>query len=67
MFVMLCNKWSMKRNGHLTFQYAIDCWGMHSDEGMPGDILSSNVVATCRFSSHNHVASRSKNKYFKHD
>ena len=40
----------MKRNGHLTFQYVIDYWGEHSDAklfyGMPGTILSFNVVHT---------------------
>ena len=35
----------MKCNGHLAFQYAIDCWGVHSDAGMCGAILSCNVVA----------------------
>ena len=35
----------MKRNGHLTFQYVIDCWGMRSDAGMPSPILPYNAVA----------------------
>jgi len=45
----------MKRNGHLNFQCVIDCWGVRSDAGMPGAILSCNVVATRGFSSHNCV------------
>ena len=40
----------MKHTGHLTFQCIIDYWGEYSDEGMPGTILSCNVVATCGFS-----------------
>ena len=45
----------MKRNGHLSFQCIIDCWGVHLDAGIPGTIVSCNVVATSGFSSHNCV------------
>ena len=48
-FVMLCNEWNMattKCNGHLTFQCVIDCWGTCLDAGMPGAIISCNLVAT---------------------
>ena len=43
----------MKRNGYLTSQCEIDCWGTHSDVVMPGAILSCKMVTTCGFSSHN--------------
>jgi len=33
----------------------IDYWGVRLDTGMPGNIFSCNVVATCGFSSHNCV------------
>ena len=54
---MLCNKWSIatKCNDNLTFQCAIDYWVHASDRGMPGAILSFNVITTRGFSSHNCV------------
>jgi len=45
-------KIQMKSNDHLTFQYIIDYWDARLYEGMPGTILSCNVVATRGFSSH---------------
>ena len=48
----------MKHNCHLTFQCFIDYWGTLSDTGMPGVILSCNVVATHEFSSHNCATKR---------
>ena len=54
MFVTLCNKESRvktKHNDPLTFQSVNDCWGTHSNEGMPGVILSCKVVAACGLSS----------------
>ena len=56
---MLCNEWSTDTNGHLTIQYVIHYWGAHSATGMPGAILSFNVVAI--FSSHKCVL---KNKQY---
>jgi len=54
MLAILCNEWSIatqiKSNGHLTFQCVIDYWGTRLDEGIPGAILSCNVVVTGGFS-----------------
>ena len=51
-----------KHNGHLTFQCVIDYWGTHSDVklfyGMPGTILSFNVVHVDSVYSHNCVAKK---------
>ena len=41
-----------------TFQCIIDCWSTCLDAGMPGAILSCEVVATCGFSSHNCVTKK---------
>jgi len=56
MFLTLCNEQRIlqtKRNGHLTFQYVIDCWGMCLA------ILSCNLAAC---SSHNCVTKTSGRK-----
>ena len=39
----------MKHNGHLIVQCVID---LCSDAGIPGTILSFDLVVTCGFSSH---------------
>ena len=56
-------KLQTKHNGHLTFQHVIDCWDMHLDAGMPGAILSCDVVATCGFISHNCVINKQEIKF----
>ena len=48
----------MKSNYHLTFQHVIGYWRVRSDEGMPGTVLSCNVVAMYGFSSHNCVTKK---------
>jgi len=48
----------MKCNGYHTFQRVIDWWGMRLDTGMPGAILSCNVVATHGFNSHKCVTKK---------
>ena len=59
---MLCNERSIATcDAHLTFQSVIDYWGACSDTGIPGTILSCNVVATCQFNSHN-CATKKVNK-----
>jgi len=54
---VLCNKQSIATNEVLG--------GMHSNIGMPGVILSGNVVATCGFISRNKVDKQVQRKNFK--
>ena len=50
----------MKSKGHLAFQCTNDYWGTRLDEGMPGALLSCNVVAIHGFSSHSCVTKKLK-------
>ena len=45
----------MKSNGHLTFRYVIDYWSKRSDEGIPGAILSYNVVDSVVIQKNKHI------------
>ena len=49
-------------NDYLTFQCIIDCWSARLDTGLPGAILSCDVVATHGFSSLNCFIKKLTNK-----